>query len=476
MSLRVSLKLSLYKEIKRISVTYSTFEKATYDEYLICSLALRASQLAQEKDEVVSNYIDDITGESSLNEHFKKLYAKVKTFTVEQLEKVLNNSMFPVIKRDKSNVYVFYPDLNVSEFKGRVYSGELSSYGNLSDMLMIKEEIIDMSAETAKENRDPEQYTVLLNDSGDVQIQIANKFLSINNDIFEKSLYSPLSSVGLYEGNIYSKAEGDGWHILTPSALDSLVSSQCYYYENGNHYYVRSESLRKTIVAKVHGLFIYKEESIPYEGNPDACEKAVEFIAKHKIFGQFSVKTLIKMAKNVPYTKARSLINGMLLKGDDKYAVEYGLELIEKGVIKGWTSTVERILMKHANAQQLNLIYKMNPDLEYTLEQLVQIDFDILYPLHQNMVRKYFADADAKRQTIREITGDITTRGLREKAKALKADETTKKFSRLCNKLIGHVSSNLDEISMSELDKWHQDALELKELATKIVAKLNKQF
>lgn len=474
MSLQVSLKLSLFKEVKRISVKYNTFEKASYDEYLICSLALRTSRLAQKRDEVALHYIDDITGEGSLNEHFKKLYERVKAFTVDQLENVMNNSMIPVFKIDKSNSYLFYPDLNVSEFNGKIYSGDLGSYENLIDILMIKEDIIDMSVENAKESRDPEQYTVLLDDSGDVKIKIADKLLAAENGIFEKALYAPLSNLGRYVGKIYDRAEGNGWHVLTASVLENLVSSQCCYYENGDHYYVRSESLRKTVVANVHGLFIYREEIIPYEGNPVACEKAVEFIVKNKMFGQFAVKALIKMAKNIPLKKAQSLINGMLLKGDDNCAAEYALDLMEKGVINGWTLTVQRILMKHANAQQLNLIYQVNSDLEYTLEQLVQIDFNILYPRHQNMVRKYFADADEKRQTIRKITGDITTRGLREKAKELKADEITKKFGKLCNKLIGHVSSNLDEISINELNQWHQDALELMELAKQIELKISK--
>ena len=50
MSLQVRLKLKLSKQIKKIKVKYNTFEKATYDEYLLCSLALRtANDKNQEK-------------------------------------------------------------------------------------------------------------------------------------------------------------------------------------------------------------------------------------------------------------------------------------------------------------------------------------------------------------------------------------------------------------------------------------------
>ena len=42
MSLQVSLKLKLTKQIKTIKIKYNTFEKATFDEFLTASLALRA--------------------------------------------------------------------------------------------------------------------------------------------------------------------------------------------------------------------------------------------------------------------------------------------------------------------------------------------------------------------------------------------------------------------------------------------------
>ena len=116
MSLQVSLKLRLSKQIKRIKVKYNTFEKATYDEYLICSLALRTfGEFNQDKK--VFEYIDDITGEGSLNKHFKNIYARAKTFSAEQLSKIMENSMIPTLKIDDRNRYEYYPQINVSVFK-----------------------------------------------------------------------------------------------------------------------------------------------------------------------------------------------------------------------------------------------------------------------------------------------------------------------------------------------------------------------
>ena len=89
MSLRVNLKLKLSKIVKRITVKYNTFEKATYDEYLIASLVLRSKS----EDEAYG-YIDEITGSGSLNSHFKRLYKEIVTLFKKQLEKIMENSMF----------------------------------------------------------------------------------------------------------------------------------------------------------------------------------------------------------------------------------------------------------------------------------------------------------------------------------------------------------------------------------------------
>ena len=159
MSLQVSLKLKLSKQIKKIKVKYNTFEKATYDEYLICSLALRtANDKNQEK--TVFEYIDDITGEGSLNKHFINIYARVKTFSEEQLSKIMANSMIPSLKLDEKNRYEYYPQLNVSVFNKKIYHGDLGAYTNLTQIIMINEEIFVMSVEKVREDTKPEQYSV----------------------------------------------------------------------------------------------------------------------------------------------------------------------------------------------------------------------------------------------------------------------------------------------------------------------------
>ena len=103
---------------------------------------------------------------------------------------------------------------------------------------------------------------------------------------------------------------------------------------------------------------------------------------------------------------------------------------------------------------------------------MIKIDADLLTASHKEQVDKYNADLDAKKKTIIELTGIITTKGLRERAKDLESDETTKKFSKLCNRLIGHVNEGLDDVSLVTLEQWHKDALELKEISLIIERRL----
>ena len=146
MSLQVSLKLKLSKQIKKIKVKYNTFEKATYDEYLIASLVLRTTgKINGEKN--AFEYIDDITGEGSLNAHFKNIYNRLKSFSEEKLNKIMESSMIPTLKIDEKNRYGYYPQLNVSIFNGKIYQGDLGEYSNLKEIIMIQEEIIEMGVD-----------------------------------------------------------------------------------------------------------------------------------------------------------------------------------------------------------------------------------------------------------------------------------------------------------------------------------------
>lgn len=473
MSLQVSLKLKLSKQIKKIKVTYNTFEKSTFDEYLICSLALRTID-NKNRDKEVHDYINDITGEGSLNAHFNNIYNRVKSFSKEVLAKIMDNSLIPTLKIDDRNRYDYYPQLNVSVFQKRIYRGDLGKYSNLPMILAIKEGIIDLSVDTKDSDNKPEQYFVSFDEKENVKIRLLNEDLPIDNIVFEESLCLDIGDISLYKGIIHDNVDGTGWKLLTYSALNNLFYNRNFFYQDGDHYLIRNDSARKTIISKVHGLYIYKEAIIPYQGNAALCKAVVDFLMENKTIGELKPKSILTLLRYADDKTATNVVNRLLLNKEEKEIALYGLDLMERGIINGWLISTLKTFLKYASGYQLNLIYQAHKDLNYSIEQLITIDKDILTIEHKQLVDLYYKDLEAKRDTIRKITGDITTKGLRERSKDLESDDTTKKFSKLCNRLIGHVNEGLDDVSLAVLEQWHKDALELQEISVIIQRRLEK--
>lgn len=484
MSIQVSLKLKLFKQRKGIKVKYNTFEKATYDEYLICSLALRTMEgigvekrsiinrlivgftgHQNERDKAVYEYIDDITGAGSLNSHFKNIYDRVKGFSKEQLVKIMENSMIPMLKIDEKNRYDYYPQLDISVFNKRIYKGDLEKYSNLPEILLIKEDIIDMSVILLDEGLEPEQYFVQFDDQYNVKVKILNDYIDVDSATFEKSLCEDVGNFETYHGKIHDSAKGDGWKLLNKTAFNNLFVSRNYYFDGGDHCFIREKSVRKTIIAKVNGLHIYREEFLYYKDDADLCSKVIVVLLNNNNIYEFKPSVIVDMLRNVSNEVAQQAVNKLLIQNDDKEVALLGLNLIEKGVVDGWLRIVLKKFLKYASGYHLNLIYQASQDLDYTIEHLIKMDYAILNLEHRAQVDKYNDDMEAKRKTIREITGEITTKGLRERAKRLTSDDYTKKFSKLCNELIGHVSKDLDNVSFVTLEQWHKNALELKEIS-----------
>lgn len=469
MSLRVNLKLKLSKIVKRITVKYNTFEKATYDEYLIASLVLRSKS----EDEAYG-YIDEITGSGSLNSHFKRLYKEIASLSKEQLEKIMENSMFPVLKIDDSNRYDYYPQLNVSVFQKRIYEGDVAERKNLPELLYIKEKIIDLKVQDMRTLDKPEPYFIEFGDDGNIAIRLLDKNMKIDSSLFESLLTIDLDSIGKYTGTIHNKADGVGWNTLNNSVVNNLFSTNNFYYdENGDHLMIRNENVRRTEVAKMSGLYIYRESTLIYDGNVKLCEKVLSIISEKRNFAMFKPQLFVKLLKNIADYNAVEYINSYLINiSDSKEIAMLAIQLLRKGILDGWEATVLNKILKCCSKEEYSLIYHANSNVDFTINQLICVDKNLLTEEHKKQVDEYYANLNKMKMTIREIIGEVTVKGLRENVKKLTADDKTKRFSKLCNNLIGHVSKDLDTVGLNETEQWLKDALELKELSIEMQRRL----
>lgn len=468
MKIQINLKLKLIKQKKTIKVSYHTFETASFDQYLIASLALRAPSV-----EEVNQYISDITGQGSLNAHFLSLYQDISKLSPEELQSVLTNSRIPMLKIDASNWYDFYPELNISVFKRRIYLGDLGDYSDIIELLQIQEEVVDKEVILNKEFDKPETYLVKLTDQ-DVSIKFFDEWATISPEIFKQTLVTEITNIQGYLGLVHNEAEGDGWYVLTTTKLNNLASSSTSFFDaNGDHCAIRNYDVRKTMIAIVNGLYIYKEIGIPYDKNPDLCNMVLDNIAFYASVRNSSTNMLLLLLNNVSLEKAQEFINKQF--GTSYFPKEIaGLveRMIRYGNVKKWHKAILQGVLAVCDQSLYPTLYHIDSTLSFTIEQLIALDPAILTEEHRAMVEAYLNDLNEMKQTIKQIIGEITTSGLRERVKTLKADADTRRFTKLCNELIGHVKSNLATAKKAETETWLTAALELKDLAKEIEKKL----
>ena len=134
MEIRAKVALSLPNKFYKVVLKYDTFEKATYDSYLVASIVANAKN---EKDAM--EYIDEITGNGSLNSHFKKLYEEISKMTKEQVEGILKDSLYPITVVDKSHHFKYYEMFDATRMDNKVFPGNLENNPNLANMLMPKD-------------------------------------------------------------------------------------------------------------------------------------------------------------------------------------------------------------------------------------------------------------------------------------------------------------------------------------------------
>ncbi len=226
--LQANVQLNLPKQFNTLVLVYNTYEPATYDQYLAASIAYRSKNEYQ-----MLKYIDDITGKGSLNEHFKKLLNKIRSdFDNETVEKILNNSMFPITKIDKNNRFVYYPFLDICVLNNKIYNNFMNySLDDLKNLLMINYDLKKYDIEVHKSEDKYENYRVRFN--GDkIEILIANKWFEIVEELFMEYCKEQNIEYLKYPGSIKTSVTGSNWNLLTANSFNSLFSSNRWFLDD----------------------------------------------------------------------------------------------------------------------------------------------------------------------------------------------------------------------------------------------------
>ena len=427
MEIRAKVALSLPNEFYKVILKYDTFEKATYDSYLVASIV---SNTKTEKD--AFKYIDEITGSGSLNPHFKKMYKEISQLSEEQVQNILNDSLFPITIVDKKNHFKYYPMLNITRMKDRVYKGNLFNQNKVKEIIMPKDKnvkFLDLQYEIEPGTIKQDNYNAIFSNTG-IKIDMGDgNYYPISKEDFNKVYKNDVDDISMYEGKIGEEITNGNWFVLNNMLLNSLKSNKMKYIDSyGNLNCVFPEKLKKYEVIKVFSMYFYKETIIEYnQKNINKCNEVVNYLLDSKFINEFKTKNLVHLLKSSDDLLAQKVINYILSRKDSKEISELGLSLIKSQLEKNWSIESLKAIKKYSSSKDIKYIYKLDSiNINYNIEELLDIDDIDLN--EQDKVRKqeYLDERDNMIQEINRIIGEMTTSGVREKMKKLQKDSVQK--------------------------------------------------
>lgn len=442
------VRLTLPKYRTEIVVSYNTYEPVTFDQYLAASIVAYSQS---END--VYQFIDDITGKSSLNNHFKKLVEDIQKMDDNTVHKILDNSIYPTTRIENYDC-IYYPNFDVSEYKGKIIKGDIrhSSSDDLKKLLNIQEDIISKEFET-KEDTVQDTYSIRF-ETEYLKICVnKHDWLPLSSEYFNHLYKSDIKDFERYKGTVCKVADGKGWSVLTSKVLDRLCESERSFYDDeGNHVLIDS-SLEVTQITKVHGLYLYRKNRIEYaKQNGNKCQRALEFLLSNEFLFDFPTEHLVKLTRCVKEHWQQKVVNYILSRRDDSKIAEIGCNLVSS-FTEGWEK--EALLsIKKIYSKGLTDIYKISSDLDYTDVELSRIDFKVLSIEHQERVKAHRARREEKINEVRGLIGEITSSGIRQRMRSIKATELTKIFTKELNRYVGHQKEDISKYTDSQLDDY----------------------
>ncbi len=454
MKLQAKLQLNLQNINNVIIVSYNTYEKATFDQYLAVSIVNNTSLKSR-----AEKYIDDITGKGSLNIHFKKMIQKAREFDDNTIKNILNSSLYPTVKIDKTNRYTYYPDFDVSVFNKRPYRGDFKNFNqeDMKKILLMNEDIISIEYEE-KEHSQKDMYLVEFEDSK-IKIKLFNEWYEMNTSRFQDLISYEIEGIDRYEGIVSTDADGEGWIILSNSALNNLLTMNYFFYDKeGNYVGILNDYLKKTKIIKVYGLYFYKENICYFSKmNSELCNEALKHLIKTNSINEIKTKTLLKILDITEDISSQYVVNYILARKESKELATFGLSLLKKGLEKGWEITALKQFKSFCTMNDLNILYRVAPEIGYSPMELTKIDNILLNEQDKTIKENYLKIRKNMINEIESKVGEITSSGIRERIKKIQSTEGTKKFSNKLNKMVGHMKDNIRDYSDDRLKTYYEE-------------------
>lgn len=276
----------------------------------------------------------------------------------KQSKKILDNSLYPTVKIDKSNHYTYYPDFDVSIFNKRHFNGDLKKHSqeDMQKILMMNEDIIDIKYEE-KEKSQKDMYLVEFDDSK-IKVKLFDEWYEMGNSKFQDLISNEIEGIERYKGNISISADGEGWIILSNSALNNLINTNHFFYDKErNHVGILNDYLKLTKIIKIYGLYFFKENICHFNKmNSDLCNEALKHLIETNSINEIKTKTLLKILDVVEDISAQQVVNYILDRKESKELALFGLSLLKKGLESGWENTSLKQFKAFCSMNDLNTL------------------------------------------------------------------------------------------------------------------------
>lgn len=454
--MRVKIHLNLPMAKNKITLRYNTFEKVSYDKFFIASLISNTDTQSK-----AFEIIDEMTGNGSLNEHFKKVYAEMIMLSSNEIESILRNSLYPIQKIDEF-IYIYIPKVNISIFGGQVFTGNIADNDVFIQQLVEEGgTYVSHKTELNEPESKPDYYEAILSDDK-IEISFYKKFYRISIDDFLSSIIKDDFDISSYHGHINQSLIGDGWIQLNKSTYNNIVNSRDYYFDNGDHIAILNDNAKKSSLAYSWGLYWVKEKTYLYNDstNQKMSEKIAEVLLQSGRINEFKTKTILDILKNISRDRQQEIVNYILNRKESKEIAKVGFILINKGYEKGWSVDALKSFYKFKeDTNQLIILYKVNPNTGFNINDLLDIyksNKTVLIDDHLNQINDYYNDCEAIKTRITEKVGKIALSGSRENEKSLIMDEATKKFRKSANEILGHFKKDINKMNLNELKQFEK--------------------
>lgn len=458
MEIKARVALSLPNTFYKIMLRYDTYQKATYDSYLVASL-IRNSKNQKEAFE----YIEEVCGQGSLNAHFKRLYEEISSFTESQIDGIIENSLYPVTMM-VSDHFKYYEMFNASRFRNKVFEGNLYDNQEMLKQVMMPRDgnssFLDISFESEPGTTKRDVYDAIFSEESILVDLDDNKFLPISKEGFDKVYEGQSMNVSAYPCKISNEITRGQWSALSQTVLDAMLKERFTFKDKDDNLgSIFNEYIKVTSVINVFGIYFFKETKYDFiKNNASRCEEAVEQLLSNGWINEYKTRSLVRLLSAVSDETAKKVVEYVLNRKDSKELAEVGLTLVKNGFEKGWSKEALLSMKKFATPIHINYLYNIDNSLGYSIDELLQVDKNALSEADAIKVRAYIAERDNMIDQMNKMVGEIMNSGVREKMKSLKTkDSVYKQLNDFIKESSAHLKKDYSTMSIEQLTIEYND-------------------